>query len=279
MSPGALAGFAAVGLAVGFAAGLVGIGGGVLMVPFLYFVYDGAAATGAAWNLPIELHTTVAHATSLLVIVPTAAVGTWSYHRTGHVSWRSAVPIGLFSVVGGVLGARVAILLPGDLLKVAFGLFLLGTAFQLTREQRRGADRPLRLSPMVTIPTGLSVGLFSALLGVGGGLVAIPLLLYVVGLPIDKVAATSLAVITFAASAGTVTYIVSGLGHPGLPPGSLGYVHALAGLPLMLGSVLTVPLGARVNRRTDVRTLRLIFAVLLLVLGLRLLAQASGLLA
>jgi uncharacterized membrane protein YfcA len=277
MDPAALAGFIGVGLAVGFTAGLVGIGGGVLMVPFLYFVYD-ASVTGASWNLPADLHATVAHATSLLVIVPTAALGAWAYNRTGHLSWRTAVPIGLSSVVGGILGARVAILLPADLLKVAFGLFLLATAVQLTRERRGGGDRPLRLSPAVTIPTGLTVGLFSALLGVGGGLVAIPLLLYVVGLSIEKVAATSLAVITFAASAGTLTYIVSGLGDPGLPDGSLGYVHALAGLPLMAGSVLTVQLGARVNRRTNVKTLRMIFAILLFVLGLRLLAQATGLL-
>lgn len=278
MNPAALAGFMAFGLVVGFTAGLVGIGGGVLMVPFLYFVYDGLAATlGPEWTFAGDLHATVAHATSLFVIVPTAAFGAWSYHRSGRVSWRTAIPLGLFSIPGGIVGARIAIVLPAEILKLAFGVFLVATAVQLTRKGRAAEERPLRLSPWVTIPVGLTVGTFSALLGVGGGLVAIPLMLYVVGLPIEKVAATSLAVIVFAASAGTLTYVLSGAGHAGLPAGSLGYVHVSAGLPLLVGSMLTVQLGARVNQRMKVKTLRMMFAVLLLVLGLRLVAQSVGL--
>jgi uncharacterized membrane protein YfcA len=277
MNPATLAGFMAFGLVVGFTAGLVGIGGGVLMVPFLYFVYDSLATTlGPDWIFAGDLHATVAHATSLFVIVPTAAFGAWSYHRSGRVSWRTAVPLGLFSIPGGILGARIAILLPAAVLKLAFGVFLLFTAVQLTRDRKGGGERPLRLSPWVTIPVGLTVGIFSALLGVGGGLVAIPLMLYIVGLPIEKVAATSLAVIVFAASAGTLTYMFSGASHVGLPHGSLGYVHVSAGLPLLFGSLITVPLGARVNQRMKVRTLRLLFAVLLTVLGLRLVVQSLG---
>lgn len=248
------------------------------MVPFLYFVYDSLAAVlGPEWTFAGDLHATVAHATSLFVIVPTAAVGAWSYRRSGRVSWRTAIPLGLASIPGGILGARIAILLPADILKLAFGVFLVFTAAQLSREGKRAGERPLRLSPWVTIPVGLTVGMFSALLGVGGGLVAIPLMLYVVGLPIEKVAATSLAVIVFAASAGTLTYVASGAGHAGLPAGSLGYVHVSAGLPLLVGSLITVRLGARVNQRMKVKTLRLVFAVLLLVLGLRLVAQSVAL--
>lgn len=270
MNPATLAGFVGVGLVVGFAAGLVGIGGGVLMVPFLYFVYESARLSVAP-----ELQATVAHATSLFVIVPTAVVGALSYHRSGRVAWRAALPIGAFSVIGGVLGARLAILLPGELLKLVFGLFLMINAAQLTRERRGAGDHALRLSLAVTIPVGIGVGVFSALLGVGGGLVAIPLLLYVVGLSIEKVAATSLAIIMFAASAGTLTYIVSGLGQAGLPAGSLGYVNATAGVPLMIGSILTVRLGAKVNQRMNVRTLKRVFALLLFVLGLRLAIQGG----
>lgn len=272
MTP-ALAGFVGVGLAVGFTAGLVGIGGGALMVPFLYFVYEG---WGSSWGIPADIQATVAHATSLFVIVPTAMLGSWSYHRAGRVSWRSALPIGAFAVAGGIIGARVAILLPGEVLKLAFGVFLVLNAVHLARERRGGAEHALRLSLWTTIPVGLSVGIFSALLGVGGGLVAIPLLLYVVGLPIEKVAATSLAVIVFAASAGTVTYIISGIGEAGLPAGNIGYVHTSAGLPLMIGSLLTVRLGTRVNQRLKVKTLRAVFAILLFALGMRLVLQGVG---
>jgi uncharacterized protein len=110
----------------------------------------------------------------------------------------------------------------------------------------------------------------SALLGVGGGVVAIPMLLYVVRLDVQRVAATSLAVVAFAAAAGTITYIVNGFGDHGLPPGSLGYVHVTAALPILVGSLLTVRLGARANQRVNRRTLRYVFGSLVLVLGARL---------
>ena len=245
------------------------------MVPFLYFVYDGWGA-GWGWVVPQALEATVAHATSLFVIVPTAIVGAWSYHRSGLVSWRTAAPIGIFSVVGGITGARLAIVLPAELLKLAFSVFLLLTAIQLGAGRPKGPDRPTRHSPAATVPVGFTVGVFSALLGVGGGLVAIPLLLHVIGLEIRKVAATSLAVIVFAASAGTATYIIGGLGQAGLPEGSIGYVHAAAAVPLMLGSVVTVRLGAIVNQRMHVRVLQLLFAALLFVLGARLLLQSAS---
>jgi uncharacterized membrane protein YfcA len=273
MTPALLAGFVIVGLVVGFTAGLVGIGGGVLMVPFLYFVYEGFGAA-FGWVVPLEMEATVAHATSLFVIVPTAIVGVVAYARAGAVSWRAALPVAVFSVLGGIVGARAAILLPGDWLKLGFGVFLIASAVQLVAKRTSVEERPLRLSPLLTVPTGLVVGVFSALMGVGGGLVAIPMLIHLIGLPMQKVAATSLAVIIFAATAGTLTYIVSGWNISGMPPWSLGYVHAPAALPLMLGSVLTVRAGAKLNQRMEVRLLRRVFAVLLFVLGGRLVLQA-----
>jgi uncharacterized membrane protein YfcA len=89
-----------------------------------------------------------------------------------------------------------------------------------------------------------------------------------------RVAATSLAVVALAASAGTVTYILTGWDAPGLPPGSLGYVHATAALPILFGSLITVRLGTRVNQRVDRRTLRRIFGLLFLLLGARIIIMS-----
>jgi hypothetical protein len=275
MIPVLQAGFVVVGLVVGFTAGLVGIGGGVLMVPFLYFFYESARGT-ALGAIPIDLQPTVAHATSLLVIVPTAIVGAAAYARAGVVVWRAAIPVGIFSLAGGVLGARIALLLPGPVLKLGFGLFLLATAAQLAWSRRHDTGRPLRLALWITVPIGIITGVFSAILGVGGGLVAIPLLLHVVGVDIRRVAATSLAIIVLAASAGTATYMVTGNGVAGLPSSAVGYVHVAAGIPLMIGAVLTVRLGALVNQRMETRTLRRVFAVFLAALGVRLLLQGGG---
>jgi hypothetical protein len=115
--------------------------------------------------------------------------------------------------------------------------------------------------------TGAVVGIFSALLGVGGGLVAIPLLMYVVRLDIRHVAATSLAIVAFAATAGTATYMLTGAGMAGLPVGSVGFVHVAAALPMLPGAVLAARWGARVNQRLDARRLRWLFAALFAVLG------------
>ncbi|MGH7501385.1 MAG: sulfite exporter TauE/SafE family protein [Longimicrobiales bacterium] len=270
MAPAIQAAFIAVGLLVGFVAGLIGIGGGVLMVPFLYFVYEtsfGGATVGTG-----EV-AAVAHATSLFVIVPTAIVGVHAYARAGLVAWRAAVPIGLFSLIGGVLGARLALMLPEEALKIAFGLFLIATAIQLVLQPERRSTRPLRIDLRLMAPVGVLVGIFSAILGVGGGLVAIPLLLYFVGLGVERVAATSLAIIVFAATAGTATYMLSGSGTAGLPAGSIGYVHTVAALPLMLGAVFTVRLGTCVNQRMGTRALQWVFAIVLFSLGARLVLQ------
>jgi uncharacterized membrane protein YfcA len=272
-----LVALATVGIVAGFVSGLVGVGGGVLIVPFLYFFYAHPEWAGEAISSALEA--SIAHATSLFIIVPTAVLGTIAYARAQLVAWRAAVPIALVSILSAAIGANVALRLPGDVLKLAFGAFLLFTSWQLIGRKAHLVSGPLRLNLAVTVPCGLLVGLLSAMLGVGGGIVAIPLLIHVVRLDIQRVAATSLAVVTVAATAGTLTYIASGWNDPRLPAGSLGYVHATAAVPILLGSILTVRLGAWTNQQLGERTLRWIFGVLFLVLGLRLIWQSISALA
>jgi uncharacterized protein len=269
MSPTALLALVAVGFAVGFLAGLVGIGGGVLIVPFLYLFYGHAGWSGV--ELPLSLQATVAHATSLLVIVPTAVAGTLTYARSRLVVWRAVLPIAAFSTVAATAGALVATRIPSQYLKLGFGVFLIFTAVQLMRQ--RGAhvtDRPVRAGLGVAALTGTAVGLLSALLGVGGGLVAIPLLLYVMRLQIEQVAATSLAIVAFAATAGSLTYMAAGMPAT-MPAGSIGLVHVAAALPMLPGAMLAARWGARANQRLDAARLRPLFAVLFGLLGARLL--------
>jgi uncharacterized membrane protein YfcA len=260
------------GLAIGFLSGLVGIGGGVLIVPLLYFVYGHAGWSGFA--LPHGLQAVVAHATSLFVIVPTSALGTWTYHRSGAVAWRAALPIAGFSAVAALGGSQLAPMIPTPFLKLGFGVLLLVSGLRLVRGGD-GADAPGGGRPHLVVGavSGAAVGLMSSLLGVGGGIVAIPILVYFVGLELQKVAATSMAIIVFTATAAVVGYAVAGSGEPGLPAGSVGYVHILAALPILAGALAAVSLGARVNQRMNTRRLRLIFGILFLVLGARLAIQ------
>jgi uncharacterized membrane protein YfcA len=266
---------AASGLAVGFLSGLVGIGGGVLIVPLLYFFYGHPAWSGV--RVPVELHAVLAHATSLFVIVPTSALGTLSFHRVGAVAWRAALPIAGFSVVAALVASQVAPAIPAPLLKLGFGILLVGSGVRLLRGR---GDAPAhhtgRPHLAVGAVAGVAIGVLSALLGVGGGIVAIPILVYLFRLGLDKVAATSMAIIVFTATAGVAGYVVAGLGEPSLPAGSLGYVHYMAGLPILVGSMAAVRLGTRVNQGMGAGKLRLMFAILFLVLGLRLVVQNFG---
>ncbi|MQA91497.1 MAG: TSUP family transporter [Gemmatimonas sp.] len=262
----------AVGVAVGLLSGLIGIGGGVLIVPFLYFFYARPDLFGVVVSPDAQV--VLAHGTSLMVIVPTSIRGAWTYHRARLVEWRAVWPIGVVSIVAAFLSVRLAVSLPPETLRTGFGALLIfsGVRLILPRRERPGTvvspDPEFGLAR--TILTGVLVGLMSALLGVGGGTIAIPLLIYLVRLEMRKVAATSMGIIAITATAGTLGYIVSGLGAPGLPPSSLGYVHVSAGLAMFTGALASVQWGANLNQKLRPRTLNLVFGVFFVVVGLRL---------
>lgn len=256
----------AVGLLVGFASGMVGIGGGVLMVPFLYFFYAHPEWSGV--HIPADSQAAVAHATSLFIIVPTAIRGTLKYHEVGLVKWRAALIIAAASMVSAMGGAWLAVRLPADVLRIGFGLLLLASSVQMILFEPKAKQRGSRFVLLGSILTGVLVGLLSALLGVGGGFIAIPMLIYVVGLGLERVAATSLAIIVFASISGVITYMVSGWGSPIMPPGSLGYIHVLAAVPMLIGAAVSVGWGTYANQRLPARWLKRIFATLFAILGI-----------
>lgn len=264
----------AVGLLAGAASGLIGIGGGAVMVPFLYFFLSRPDLSGA--SIAGDEQAVVAHATSLLVIVPISIRGAWLYHRAGLVEWPAVWRMGLASIIAAVAGARVAVAIPGELLKVAFGVFLLAVSIRLMVGKGRDAEGDSgslqdKIRTVPAIAGGAAVGFFSALLGVGGGLVAIPLLIYALHVPIRKVSATSLAIITFTAFTGVVTYAATGFTADSQAAGPLTYFHLPAALALAVGAILAVPLGTGTQLRLPTRALRWVFAVAIFLLGGRIL--------
>jgi len=260
-----------VGGAVGVVSGLLGIGGGVLVVPFLYLLMAGTIAGGLT-VLP-EHQAALAHATSLALIIPTAVSGLISYHRRGAVVWRVVFPLALGAVGAALVGAQVAARLPSISLKLAFGGFLLLMSWRLAsgRDGAGGLDAPeARISWGAGVVGGSGVGFLSALLGVGGGIVAVPVLVRWAKLDLHRVVPASLGIISMAALAGTVGYAWAGWGVEGLPPGSLGFVHLPILAALAPGAVLFAPLGARWNRALPTEALRRVFALLLFLIGARL---------
>lgn len=275
MAPASVAAVFAVGLLAGLLSGLVGVGGGVLMVPFLYFFYARPGWSGVA-PAP-DVATVTAHATSLFVILPTSVRGAMAYQRRGLVEWGAVWPIGAAAAVAAAVASRFAVVVDPRWLRLIFAGFLLLNAVHVLRPSREPVEgvpeRHPRLSPPLTVAVGAAVGFFSALLGVGGGIVAIPLLMHVIGIDLRRVAATSLAIITLTSLGGTLAYMAAAPETAVRPGLSMGYVDlAVAGV-LVAGTLLAVRWGAEMNHRLNPRHLALVFAVLFGALGLRLLVE------
>ncbi len=253
------------GAVVGFAAALLGVGGGFIMVPVMYWAIS---ATGVADN--IALLTTFG--TSLLVIVPTVLSSTWRHHKNRAVIWRVAVTIGVCGAVGALGGSTLATYLPTGILKVGFGVLMLVISARMLvglNAERAPCELEAPPRPVHLIVLGLVMGVISGLTGLGGGAFMVPALVLLFRFPMLRAIATSSAAIIFTAPGGIVGYIVNGLGVAGRLPYSIGYVNLAVCLAVVMLSVPMAQMGAKAAHALDARKLRVLFAVLMVYVGLR----------
>lgn len=270
MTLGALAASAAFGLFGGGLAGLFGIGGGAVLVPFLYLVLEAPGWSGVL--IPDGMVVVVAHATSLAVIVPTSLAALWGYHRSGGVPWGIVGRMGSAAALTAVLASRLAPELPEVVLRSGFTLFLVAVGIRMLLGTSAAEMRALqgeRRGVVFLVVGGIAAGLLSSLLGVGGGLLAIPFLVYGVRIDLTRLAAASMGVVALSASAGAASYALSSA-PSGLPAGSIGYIYGPLALALIPGAIVGARIGVRLNRKLEADRLRLLFALLLLVLAGRL---------
>ena len=255
--------FAAVGAAAGLFAGLLGIGGGAVMVPALLLLLP-AFDMGGTWTA----HQAVA--TSLATVVAAGSASALSHHRRGAVQWvlvRRLVPSLL---AGAACGALVAGWLPGLWLKRLFGLFLLASgARMLLARPASTKPRPLPDNRLLSAG-GAGIGALSAVLGIGGGIMIVPYLARH-GVALRNAVATSSACGVPLALAGSIGFVLSGWGRGGLAPHSLGFVLWPAVLAIAAAAMPMANVGARLAHRLPTVALRRVFALFLLVVGLRLL--------
>jgi len=258
-----IAGYLLLGAFAGTAAGLLGIGGGLLIVPALLALWQGGGLHGP-WLVQMAI------ATSLASIVFTSLASVWAHHRRGAVRWPLVWRLAPGILLGAALGALFASAVGGGVLKRLFGLFELLVAAQMAFTLRPGGRRPL--------PGGLGLGLagsviggVSALLGIGGGTLTVPFLTWC-DVVIQQAVATSAACGLPIALAGSLVYLFAGQGMQALPPGNLGLIHLPALAGIVAASMLFAPLGSRLAHRLSVRALRRVFAAVLALLGLWMLA-------
>ena len=256
------------GLCTGFLAGMLGVGGGMMQVPFMTFILT---RKGVAPGLAIKM----AIATSMATILFTALSSLRAHHRRGAVRWDLVRGITPGIVAGGLLaGAGFFAVLKGPQLALLFAVFISFSAAQilLNRQPRPSRQMPSRLGQA---SLGGAIGLLSGLVGAGGAFIASPFMVWC-NVPMHKVVATSAAIGFPVALAATAGYVISGWTLPPALPGAFGYLYLPALAIVSLASVLTAPLGARAAHATDVRRLRQRFAVVLLCLAAYMVSRALG---
>jgi uncharacterized protein len=249
-----------IGLLAGLIGGLMGLGGGIVIVPALYFLF--------VWQgFPADSIMQLAVATSLTTIIFTAIAATRAHHLRSAVLWPLVRGLTPGIIIGAILGGFVVALVPSDVLRVAFGLFEIAVAAQIAF----GAKPP----PQRTLPgksgqlaAGGVIGSLSAILGIGGGTLTVPFLIWC-NTSIHKAVATASACGLPIALVGTVTLIISGWQRPELPPNTLGFVYWPAAAAIIVASFIAAPWGVRLAHALPVTTLKRVFAVVLALIGLR----------
>ena len=254
------AAYVGLGLVVGFVAGLLGVGGGLIIVPVLIVLLH---ANGLAAGMEPQL----ALGTSLASILFTSLSSVRAHHHHGAVEWPLVRRIAPGILLGTLAGAVLAAQMSAWVLKVFFIAFLFYAAFQMWLDFKPAPHRGLPGRTGTTL-AGTVIGGVSSWVGIGGGTLSVPFMLWH-NVPLHRAIATSAAIGFPIAIAGATGYVVGGWGASGLPGGSLGFVYLPALAGIVAGSVLTAPLGARTAHRLPVRPLKRIFALLLLVLALR----------
>ena len=251
----------------GFLAGLLGIGGGVILVPLFLWLFPLA-------GFPPELIVHTAFGTSLAIILPTAISSTLGHRKRGNVDWHMVEFLAIGGIIGSLLGSSVAAIIPGATLKMCFGLMQIIISLKLLFYKPyippENLERAKRVSLLLV---GFAGGLFSAFFGMGGGVIAVPLMLMVLQLPIHLAVGNSSALIVVSSFSAVICYIWFGLQNPGATPFSIGYVNILVTLLVAPLTIIFARFGVKLASRTSQTKLVKIFAILLMLVGIKILLQ------
>ena len=255
--------FIAIGIAAGFLAGLFGLGGGIIVVPALVFMYTHV-------DIPDHVRMQFAEGTSLAVTVCTALSAMIAHYRRGSVLWvvfRRMVPCMMIGVVAGAVSAHY---IHSQWLMILFGLFLLFVALRMMLKRSVDDAETMPEVPFRVVgPAGGGIGFVSGLLGIGGGSMSVPFL-HACSVSMRRAVGTSASMTLPIAVVGALTYMFMGSGVKDAA-WSTGYVYWPAVISIAPLSVCCAPLGAALSHRLPERMLRRLFACLLVIVGIKML--------
>jgi uncharacterized membrane protein YfcA len=259
------------GVGTGFLSALLGIGGGVVMVPIIFWTVKAMGFGACAMK--------VAVATSASVILPTALSGAFRHNKKKAVRWRVALILGLCGACGSATGAYIATLLESDVLQTGFGILLLVIAIWMGIGKSRALksteikqEQTIKQDPKILAIIGFPVGILAGLAGIGGGAVMVPTMVLVLGFVMHEAVGTSTGAVVFISIGAIITWLArsQGISEP-LPPYSIGYINILIWLCLAIPSIPMAQVGAKAAHSLPAKQLRYIFMGLMIYLGLRML--------
>lgn len=253
------------GVCTGFLAGLLGVGGGMLLVPFMTLLLTHK-------GMPSQYVVKMAIATSLATICFTSVASVRSHHQRGAVRWDVVKLLAPGIVAGSLIGAQIAKALPPHVLSALFATFIAFSGTQMLRGSKPKPTRQLPTGPG-RLGSGGVIGMLSALVGAGGAFISVPFMIWC-NVPIHNAVATSAALGFPIALAGTIGYIIAGWPLHDMPYGAIGFIYLPALATIAAASMLAAPFGARLSHRLDMSQLKRIFAALLYGLAAYMLYQA-----
>lgn len=253
-----------IGIIAGFASGLLGVGGGFLIVPLQYFLLK---YIGISQDLAIL----ISLGTSLAIIIPTATSGAYKHSQKLDGIVGTGFKLGIFGIIGGVIGGFTATIIPSNILQIIFGFLLLIISIKNLFFQNAKENNPkFQFNLLSIMLTGFFVGFSSGLLGIGGGIFLILILTMIFGFSLIKSIGISSVFISLTAIGGTISYIISGWGVNTFPY-SLGYISIINFILISLFSVPFAQLGAKFTHKLPEKSLKRIFGVLILYIALKML--------
>jgi uncharacterized protein len=243
----------------GFLAGLLGIGGGMILVPFMILVFN-----HLNFDQSVIVHMAIASGMATILFTTTSAI--WAHHKHGSIDWNLVKILSPGLIVGSLLGgSELFEALNTSLLSLFFAIFIVYTSIQMIANKKPKPGRELPGS-IGLFSFGVLAGALSSLLGAGGAFITVPFMLWCNVKPHVAMASSSGLGFPIAVAA-TIGYTYGSWGHPNLPPGSLGFVYIPAVASIVAVSIFTAPLGAKMARKLNVAQLKRIFGVMLFFLA------------
>lgn len=249
------------GAVAGSFAGLLGIGGSILLVPLQFYLLT-------AIGFPPDIAIKTAIATALFFTLPTSLSSAYSHSKRGNVFWKKSFFMGFFGFLFSFIGAYIASYLNAAYLSVIFGIVVLIASLKVTSGKNSNEDPEKAAGHFLLYALcGSAMGLVSGLTGIGGGLILVPLLIFWLNVPLRQAIGTSSATIIFTASGGVVSYIINGIGIAGLPPYSAGYINLVMWAALVIPGVLCSWFSAGNAYRVNQKHVRILFSAVTFLVG------------